>query len=169
MQYKCHSYWASHRISLPARNRQHHWCKHVSIDGENARFHHRYPQPPHKLGNGVRSPNAAPINDGTGVCALRAPPHERIGKQYIAVVTARRLLTRTCSPHPLSAQAVTVGFRCGTIDPRTRFLFTRWWSVSGVGRPTLQHRDILGGSIQCFLVIAAGVHSIFPLRWSRQE
>ena len=31
---------------------------------------------------GVRAPNAAPINHGTGACALRAPPQERVAQQY---------------------------------------------------------------------------------------
>ena len=69
---------------------------------------------------GVRAPNAAPINHGTESCALRAPPPgtRRAPK---AEVTARRLFTRTCSSPPLPDQAVAVGLRCGTVDPRNTF------------------------------------------------
>ena len=31
---------------------------------------------------GVRTPNAAPINHGTGACTLRVPPQARVAQQY---------------------------------------------------------------------------------------
>ena len=62
------------------------------FDGENARFQRLSPRPSSEFGDGnrassavslnrgihsamgARAPNAAPINHGTGACALRAPP-----------------------------------------------------------------------------------------------
>ena len=70
-------------------------------DGENARFQRRSPRSWSEFGDGnratgavslsrginsatgVRAPNAAPINHGTGACALRAPPPQaRVAQQY---------------------------------------------------------------------------------------
>ena len=70
------------------------------FDGENARFQRRSPRSWSEFGDGnracttvslnrginsamgVRAPNAAPIIDGTGACALRAPPQARVAQQY---------------------------------------------------------------------------------------
>ena len=70
------------------------------FDSENARFQRRSPRSWSEFGDGNRAssavplsrgiysavevpaPNAAPINHGTGVCALRASPQARIAQQY---------------------------------------------------------------------------------------
>ena len=107
------------------------------FDGKNARFQRRSPRPWSELGDGNRAssaislsrginsamgvcaPNAAPINHGTGACALRAPPQACVTQQYSCGDDASPFFARTCSPPPLPDQAVTVGLRCGTVDPQT--------------------------------------------------
>ena len=66
-----------------------------------------------------------------GLCAL---PPRHASRKNEAAVTARRLFTRTCSSSPLPDQAVAVGLRCGTADPRTLFLTTRWRSILRCGK-----------------------------------
>ena len=53
--------------------------------------------------------------------SLYAPPPRHESRSNIAAATARRLFTQTCSSPPLPDQAVAVGLRCGTVDPRTPF------------------------------------------------
>ena len=59
---------------------------------------------------------------------LCAPPRHA-SRNSIAAVTARRLFTRTCSSLPLPDETMAVGLKCGTADPQTLFLTTRWRSV----------------------------------------
>ena len=108
------------------------------------RFHRRFSQPRHKLGNeGTRS-NAAPINHGTGGCNLRVPPQARVAQQY-SCGDGPSPFSRTCSSPPLtdqavagrfevcdgrpsntfSDQAVSVGLRCGKANARTPRYFAR--------------------------------------------
>ena len=58
---------------------------------------------------GVQALNAAPVNNGTGACALRAPPRHA-SRSNIAAVTARRLVRLNCLYPPLPDRAVAVGF-----------------------------------------------------------
>ena len=71
-----------------------------SFEGENTRFQRRFSRSWSEFGDGnrtssavslndginlamgVRAPHAAPINHGTGACALRAPPQARVAQQY---------------------------------------------------------------------------------------
>ena len=77
---------------------------------------------------GVRTPNAAPINHGTGAGALRAPPQARIAQQYSCGDGASPFYANVLIP-PLPDQVAAGGLRCGTVDPQTFFLTLRWRSV----------------------------------------
>ena len=77
---------------------------------------------------GVRAPNAAPIDHGTEACTLRASPQARVAQQYSCGDGASPFCGNVFIP-PLPNQAVAVGFRCGTANPQTLFLTTRWRSV----------------------------------------
>ena len=66
-----------------------------------------------------------------GLCAL---PPRQASRYNTAAVTARRLLTRICSSPPRPDQALAVGLRCGTVDPRTLFLTPRWRSILRCGK-----------------------------------
>ena len=110
----------------------------VSVfDGENARFHRRSPRSWSEFCDGSRTSsaislttlfNAAPINHGTGACTLRVLPQARSAQQYSCRDGASPFHANVFIPL-LPDQAVAIGLRCGTADPQTLFLTTRWRSV----------------------------------------
>ena len=69
-------------------------------------------------GYALQTPPPSTMAQEPALCAL---PPRHASRNNVAAVTARRLLTRTCSSPPLPDQAVAVGLRCGTVDPQTLF------------------------------------------------
>ena len=62
---------------------------------------------------GGRVSNAAPLNHGRGACASGTAPPVHASRNNTDAATARRSLTRKCSPSPRSDRVATVGLRCG--------------------------------------------------------
>ena len=67
---------------------------------------------------GGRVSNAAPLNHGKGACASSTAPPGHASRNKDAA-TARRPLTRKCSPSPRSDRVATVGLRCGKASSKT--------------------------------------------------
>ena len=118
---------------------------------------------------GARASSAAPLNHGKGACASRAASPSHAPRSNQTAAPARRSTQRVCSPPPLPDHVVAGGLSVGRPTPKHLSL-TMWWrSLLRCGTANIKHRDLLRGSIRCFLATAAGALSFFPSRRSRRD
>ena len=118
---------------------------------------------------GGRVSNAAPLNHGKGACASGAAPPGHASRNNTDAATARRSLTRKCSPSPRSDRVATVGLRCGKASSKTPPSGHEVAVGLRCGKANTTTPSCLARLNPVFLATVAGALSFFPSRRSRQD